>query len=405
MPDIQFTVRTDRTGSSQLLPRSLFSAVRCFCFAGLFVLLAALLCSAQNTNQNTKKNPTRVATHPVVVARPGNSRVAPLPSSEKAVSYHAPFDAGDCSICHTTNDPQNPGPAKASANDLCLGCHDDFKETLGRKYAHPPSQKNCLNCHNPHDSKQPKLLLDDSQTLCLSCHQQIKKAALQSKVKHDALTQGDKCINCHNPHGANIEHLLVQLPMQLCLQCHGDAEVLDHNGKKLTNMKKLLADNPNQHGPVASQDCSSCHQTHGGENFRLLTNAYPAAFYSAYDPQNYALCFSCHEEKAFTQPKTEELTQFRDGSRNLHYLHVNRSELGRTCRACHEVHASEHEHQIRNSVPYGPKGWPLKINYTKTETGGECSKTCHSTKTYNNSSTKTAAAAVGASEPKHESKP
>ena len=55
----------------------------------------------------------RPPSHPVV-AKVSDSRVAPLPSSEKAVSYHAPFDAGDCSICHTSNDAQNPGPVKAS---------------------------------------------------------------------------------------------------------------------------------------------------------------------------------------------------------------------------------------------------------------------------------------------------
>ena len=109
---------------------------------------------------------------------------------------------------------------------------------------------------------------------------------------------------------------------------------------------------------------------HGGDNFRLLTNAYPAAFYSGYDSKNYALCFGCHEEKAFTKPQTEELTQFRDGSKNLHYLHVNRTDLGRTCRACHEVHASAQEHQIRDAVPYGPKGWMLKINFTRRRKRG-----------------------------------
>jgi predicted CXXCH cytochrome family protein len=173
--------------------------------------------------------------------------------------------------------------------------------------------------------------------------------------------------------------------------------VLDHDGRKLTNMKKLLADNANHHGPVAGEDCSACHLTHGGDNFRLLTNDYPAEFYSPYDAKNYALCFGCHEEKVFTQAETEELTQFRDGSRNLHYLHVNKTDLGRTCRACHEVHASGQDHQIRDAVPYGTKGWMLKINFTKTETGGACTKTCHSTKTYNNSRTTKTAASTPAS--------
>jgi hypothetical protein len=65
-------------------------------------------------------------------------------------------------------------------------------------------------------------------------------------------------------------------------------------------------------------------------------------------------------------------------------VHVNKADRGRTCRACHEVHASKQAHHIRDSVPYGAKGWALKINYTKTPTGGSCAKTCHDTKSYVN---------------------
>ena len=396
--DIQFTGTTDCTASSRLFPAAIRRNINSFCLVGLF-LFATLLCSAETAKKKHQVQPA--SSHPVV-AKVSDSRVAPLPAGEKVVSYHAPYDAGDCSICHQNNDAKNPGPVKSAVNDLCMSCHDDFRQTLARKYAHPAAQQSCVNCHNPHDSKQPKLLLEDSGTLCLDCHEQIKKTALEATVKHDALTQGDKCVNCHNPHGANVEHLLVQLPMQLCLQCHGKDDVADHDGKKLTNMTKLLADNPHQHGPVAAQDCSSCHIPHGSNNFRLLTSAYPAKFYSSYDSQNYALCFSCHDEKAFTQPQTEELTQFRDGSKNLHFVHVNKGEMGRTCRACHEVHASVQEHQIRDAVPYGPRGWLLKINFSKTETGGSCAKTCHATRTYNNSRPK---ASASVTESNHDAKP
>jgi len=48
------------------------------------------------------------------------------------------------------------------------------------------------------------------------------------------------------------------------------------------------------------------------------------------------------------------------------------------------VHASKQDHHIRDGVPYGPKGWMLKINYTKLPNGGSCAKTCHETKAYNN---------------------
>jgi len=375
-----------RRMSAPAIRRNVYPAVKWLCLSSL--LFAALLCSAQAPKAKKKQPaaPPRTAVpvlHPAVV-KVSDSRLAPVPASDKIVSYHAPYDAGDCSICHRTNDLKNPGPVKAEANELCMGCHDDFKQTLSRKSVHPAAQQSCVNCHNPHDSMQPHLLIEESGALCMSCHSEIKKIALDSPVKHDALSQGGKCVNCHNPHGSNVEHLLVQLPMQLCLQCHNKNDVTDHNGKKLTNITKLLAENPHQHAPVAGQDCSACHMPHGSQNFRLLTNPYPAQFYSAYDSANYALCFGCHDEKAFTTPQTEELTQFRNGSKNLHYVHVNKSTTGRTCRACHDVHASVQEHQIRDAVPFGPNGWMLKINYTKADNGGSCAKTCHATRSYNN---------------------
>ena len=62
---------------------------------------------------------------------------------------------------------------------------------------------------------------------------------------------------------------------------------------------------------------------------------------------------------------------------NLHYLHVNRDKKGRTCRACHETHASNAEKHIRDSVPFGKGGWELPIGFEKTASGGSCSPGCH----------------------------
>ena len=82
--------------------------------------------------------------------------------------------------------------------------------------------------------------------------------------------------------------------------------------------------------------------------------------------------------------KTTTLTKFRNGDQNLHFVHVNKDERGRTCRACHEVHASKQPHQIRDAVPYGHTGYLLKVNFTKTDTGGQCAETCHVTRSYTN---------------------
>ena len=319
--------------------------------------------------------------------------LTPIPDVLKPVSVHSPFQDGDCSLCHQNKDRSDPGPILKKVNAICLDCHDDFAKVMARKSCHVPAKLNCVTCHNPHNSMQPHLLVSESEALCLDCHTAISNLVTNAKVKHDALNVEHKCVNCHNPHAANVEHLLTRLPYDLCVGCHGKDGVTDHDGKTLTNMKKLLAENPHQHGPVADKDCSACHMPHGGDNFRLLTKEYPAQFYSPYEPKLYALCFDCHEESMVKDPKTTTLTKFRNGDQNLHYVHVNKDERGRTCRACHEVHASQQNHQIRAAVPYGHTGYMLKINFTQTPTGGSCAKTCHVTRSYTNT--------VAAFEPKH----
>ena len=326
--------------------------------------------------------------------------LTPIPDLEKPVSAHSPYQDGDCSLCHQNKDRNDPGPITKQVNLICLDCHDDFAKVMARKSVHEPARVNCVSCHNPHNSKYPHLLVEESETLCLSCHTAISNLVTNARVKHDALSMDAKCVNCHNPHAASVEHLLTRLPYDLCVGCHGKDGVLDHDGKTLTNMKRLLAENPAQHGPVADKDCSACHLPHGGDNFRLLTKAYPAEFYSPYDPKLYSLCFDCHEESMVKEAKTTTLTKFRNGDQNLHYLHVNKDERGRTCRACHEVHASQQKHQIRDAVPYGHTGYMLKINFTQTATGGTCAKTCHVTRSYTNSVVLLEPKAAGAEPPK-----
>jgi len=339
--------------------------------------------------------PSAASAAPAATSRP-KARTAltlkvnrgPLPPGQTAAIVHAPFGAGDCESCHKTNDPKNPGPVTKAGNEVCNQCHEEFSDIMKRPYKHPPSAA-CVNCHNAHDSRQPKLLHADISALCNDCHTAIKAIAESSKVKHGALETGQKCASCHNPHAGNIEKLLIQLPFDLCVNCHAVDDMKDHAGVVLTNYKKWLDENKIWHAPVAAKDCSACHRTHGGDNFRLLVAEYPSKFYAPFESRNYALCFGCHNEKVVLAAQTTTLTNFRDGSRNLHHLHVNK-ERGRTCRACHEVHAGNQAHHIRDGVPYGPRGWILKIGFTKTPTGGQCAKTCHDTKSYTNRTASTA---------------
>ncbi len=309
---------------------------------------------------------------------------APLDDSADVVWVHAPYEIGECSICHERSDPQDPGQLIGEANALCSDCHDIFDDMLaGFANVHPPVEISCVNCHNPHNSAFTSLLHADTVGLCTSCHEEINDTITHAEVKHDAVNTGRACLNCHDPHASNVEALLTALPFDLCVACHGEDGMVDESGKALTNLKTLLETSHMQHDPVLNKDCSACHKTHGGANFRMLTDAYPDRFYAPYDAANYDLCFSCHEIDVFETEFTSTLTGFRDGTQNLHYLHVNKEKRGRTCRACHEVHAAPQEHMIREGVPYGSSGWILKINFDRTETGGSCAKTCHPTKAYN----------------------
>lgn len=341
----------------------------------MFLLAFVLAAAPLTANAAAPKSKTKISSK----AKP---KTGPVPA-KKAVSAHAPFEMGACGVCHASANPKKPGPAKKPLIKLCYSCHEELESQMkAAKFQHAAATNSCLNCHNPHNSLMPNLLYQKMPGACTNCHSDIG-AMMNSKVTHAAVNKGRSCANCHDPHGTTTEKLLTAAPYQQCLSCHSTDGVKDDAGKEMTNFKTLLAKNKFRHSPVQDEDCSACHATHGGDNFRLLSKPYPAKFYADFSVKNYELCFSCHESEASTAEKTTTATDFRDGDRNLHYLHVNKKKRGRTCRACHEVHASPQEFQIRAGVPYGSSGWVLKLNFKKTKNGGSCEKTCHKTKVYN----------------------
>jgi predicted CXXCH cytochrome family protein len=344
----------------------------------LALCLAPSLAVAAPAPAKPAAAPAKAAAAPAAKASP----LAPLPAATPGLFTHAPFESGSCTPCHERDDAKNPGKIDGQVNAICKSCHSELEEIMARKHKHPPTEDSCTNCHNPHNATIPKFLLAETSALCGECHAGVVDEANAAKVKHGALAQGAKCANCHNPHGSAVEKLLVKLPLDLCLGCHDKEGMKSADGRPLTNMKAWLTANKQHHGPVEAGDCSACHKPHGGPSFRLLKEEYPASFYAPFDKANYALCFSCHNEAVFTTRETATLTDFRHGSKNLHFVHVNRGERGRTCRACHEVHASQQDHHIREAVPYGNRGWMLKLNYSKAADGGSCAKTCHETRVY-----------------------
>ncbi|MGC4000606.1 MAG: cytochrome c3 family protein [Anaeromyxobacter sp.] len=340
--------------------------------AALVLALAAPLQGLAAAPGGTKKFPVR-----------RGAAVKPLASARFA---HAPFSDGDCALCHQSSDPARPGPVrKASINEGCFDCHEASRETMARKVKHAPSAEACTDCHNPHNSNEPGLLHMDQVTLCTKCHGAVRAQLASAKVTHGAMNGENRCSACHDPHATQTDGLLLASPMALCLDCHDKDGMTATDGAPLTNFKKWLEKAPNWHEPVKNKDCAACHRVHGGDRFRLLTAAYPEKFYAPWDAKSYALCFNCHDEKLVSEASTTSSTLFRSGKRNLHTLHVAKAR-GLTCRACHESHAAQHEHGIRDVVPYGDANYALKVGYSRTATGGTCTKTCHETQTYDNTS-------------------
>jgi predicted CXXCH cytochrome family protein len=118
----------------------------------------------------------------------------------------------------------------------------------------------------------------------------------------------------------------------------------------------------------------------------LLIHEYPPDFYAPFSIETYRLCFVCHLQEMVLIKYGQGITGFSQqtdsGLLNLHYLHVNMETKGRTCRACHEVHASKRPAHIRESVPFGKSDWPLQINFTKLGDGGSCAPGCHQRREY-----------------------
>jgi predicted CXXCH cytochrome family protein len=293
----------------------------------------------------------------------------------KGKFVHGPVAVGGCTACHAVHQGNYPKLLRAAGNALCFECHSDKAEAFkNKKFIHEPVKESCIQCHNPHSADYKyNFTSDGSQDLCFTCHTDKQKDISTVTVKHKGLDTGKKCLACHDPHVSDFVKQLTKQPADLCMDCH-DKAFVSATGK-IADMKALLANNKVHHGPIKQKDCSGCHNTHGSNNFRILRENFPPVFYAGYDQNNYKLCFTCHEKTLASDEKTTKMTAFRNGDQNLHFVHVNKAVKGRTCRACHDAHATNNPRHIRDSVPFS--SWNLPVGFVKTENGGQCLPGCH----------------------------
>ena len=276
---------------------------------------------------------------------------------------HGPIAVMACGTCHKPAEGEEHHFELArEEEDLCTFCH--VLPEPGKFVHKPYEQKGCLYCHDPHGGDSRPFLVkgEGPGGPCAQCHEPSKE-----KRAHRPYADGN-CSACHASHQSSEDALLRKPEKMVCLSCHESlAEELASAGKV--------------HEPVEKGKCGSCHKAHASEQPGLLSAAYPNEFYEEYNPKKYELCFGCHAAEIFSSPEDGK-GGFLDGSRNLHFVHVN-SRKGHTCRVCHPAHASpgpELKKLIRNEVPFGD--WKLPIGFQETPQGGKCASGCHKEAAY-----------------------
>lgn len=163
----------------------------------------------------------------------------------------------------------------------------------------------CAKCHTdriPQDVKITPVLYGPFDPKCISCHRSL----LPEGYSKHAPAANWLCRFCHDE-GGKIR-IFAGKPLDLCTRCHV-------NTKDYYKMTYI-------HGPVATGDCTACHDPHAGPyRFQLWAN-----------PKG-EVCTGCHTDKRkYLHPK-----------RGL-YVHGILSGLG--CIACHSPHASAYRYQL-----------------------------------------------------------
>ena len=211
--------------------------------------------------------------------------------------------------------------AKGARGDLCLTCHESFKDTMKKPHIHTPLKKgDCTGCHNPHAADHGKLMAAEPNRICSKCHDGLIPDG--SKSVHQVVAEG-QCALCHDPHAADNRNNLVRRGSALCFECH-------------TDLGKAISQNKVKHVPV-EKDCLTCHNPHAsGSGPALLKEKAPKLCLKCHDPNkgtfksqhlNYpvqnANCSSCHNPHG-------------SNSKSILYDNVHEPLKKRMCKQCHE---------------------------------------------------------------------
>ena len=204
-------------------------------------------------------------------------------------------------------------------NGTCLACHEKDNQANYVGSMHDRRKVACTECHGIHTYKSEKAQLKTTTDLetCGQCHKAERAKSL--RASHHPVREGKMaCSSCHNPHdGARAKMLRADSVNELCYNCH-------------TEKRGPFAF---EHAPVR-EDCIGCHEPHGTNHPRLLTQKLPN------------LCWNCH----FTGSghfgsgdnlSTQQGVAVAPTGSPSGFPTVNSRFAERSCRTCHvKIHGS-----------------------------------------------------------------
>ncbi|MCF8222565.1 MAG: cytochrome c3 family protein [Bacteroidales bacterium] len=290
-----------------------------------------------------------------------------------AGEYLHPVAVNGCSLCHASTGEEHPGTDEsefklvADYPQICYKCHDDKNS---KEHVHYPVQDGyCASCHSPHSSSNKSLIHSNfSENMCTDCHY----LEIEDKVSDHYPAKNGDCQDCHDPHQSDYRGVIKMEPNKLCLDCHSRA--IETDNRYIPNIKATLSENNTIHDPIESGECTICHLPHAADYPRLLIGEYPTKQYTEAKVDNFEFCFLCHDSEMITADSTVYATNFRNGTQNLHYLHINGTK-GRNCNLCHNAHGAPNKYIIEATVKYG--NWDMPVEADFTENGGSCATGCH----------------------------
>ena len=302
------------------------------------------------------------------------------PGPDRGIPQHVPYLEGHCLACHEDHASTEPQLLRPGGDEVCLKCHTfESKTTDTAQAGHGTDGRACLDCHAPHESRIRGLLRDEKTLLeCADCHKDFLEKAGKLPYRHQHFELQTACGDCHYAHRNAGHKFLRDNVTGTCLTCH-DLPIREGD-RTLEDVARELRTLPVRHAAISQGGCPACHTPHGSTQPSLLLAGYPEGRYETYRRDDYALCWRCHNPNLVEGIDGRGVTDFRNGDKNLHRVHVVELKNGRACHLCHEAHASSQAHLMRQHVRFGQ--WDAPLVWTERPDGGGCATPCHRDRFY-----------------------